>query len=250
MAKESVITAYFYNLEKCLRENDLTDKPHLIYNVDEKGVTIDHKPPFIVAGSDFPAQAVTSGKGKTVTIIGASSASGSAVPAYFVFPGKRMNLDLLNGASAGVNGTVSDNGWSNLVVFHKYLTEHFINFVPGRDHKVLLLLDGHKSHVSLTLADWAKQHNIVLSILPPHTSHLLQPLDVACYGPFQRMYHAQCHKFIRQTPAAITRYNICTIASKVYLRALSPGNLQSGFMKTGVYYLDRQAVPKTLHYAI
>ena len=88
LAKESVVMPYFDNLEKCLRKHDLLNKPHLIYNIDEKGVSIGLKPPFIVAGSGHPTQAVTSGKGKTVTIIGAGSASGAAVPAYFVFPGK------------------------------------------------------------------------------------------------------------------------------------------------------------------
>ena len=244
LAKESVVMSYFDNLEKCLRKHDLLNKPHLIYNIDEKGVSIEHKPPFIVAGSGHPTQAVTSGKGKTVTIIGAGSASGAAVPAYFVFPGKRMNFDLLKGATPGASGTVSDNGWSNLAVFHRYLTEHFIQFVPGRGSSLLLLLDGHKSHVSLTLADWAKKNNIVMFILPAHTSHILQPLDVACYGPFQRMYYAQCHKVMRQVSATITKYNICDIACKVYSKALSSENLQSGFMRTGIFPTDRTVVPK------
>ncbi|KAH3896206.1 hypothetical protein DPMN_020379 [Dreissena polymorpha] len=75
-------------------------------------------------------------------------------------------------------------------VFRKYLTEHFIHFVPGRgNHKILVLLDGHRSHVALTLDEWAKDNNVILYILPAHTSHILQPLDVGCYGPFQKMYH-------------------------------------------------------------
>jgi hypothetical protein len=246
MASEGVVMTYFDNLETCLQKNDLLDKPHLIYNVDEKGVSILHKPPHIVAGTNHPAQAVTSGKGDTVTIIGAGSASGSAIPPYFVFPGKKMNYDLLKGSSAGASGTVSDSGWSNMDVFRKYLTEHFIQFVPGRgDQKVLLLLDGHRSHVALTLAEWAKDNNVILYILPAHTSHILQPLDVGCYGPFQRMYHVQLHKYIRQTHAAITKYSIAEISCKVYNRALCADNLQSSFRRTGIYPLDRTVVPKS-----
>lgn len=135
-----------------------------------------------------------------------------------------MNADLLKGASPGASGTVSETGWSNTEVFRQYLTEHFLNFVPERTNKILLLLDGHQSHIALDIADWAESNNIVLFILPAHTSRLLQPLDVACYGPFQRMYYAQCHKGIRRTSAAITKYNLCEIASKVYSKALCSEN--------------------------
>ena len=76
--------------------------------------------PHIVTSADFCAQAATSGKGKTVTIIGAGSASGMAIPPYFIFAGKRMNVDLLTGASPGATGTVSETGWSSTEVFRKY----------------------------------------------------------------------------------------------------------------------------------
>ncbi|CAC5395354.1 unnamed protein product [Mytilus coruscus] len=36
----------------------------------------------------------------------------------------------------------------------------------------------------------------------------------------------------------ITRYNICGLACKGYLHALSPSNLQSAFIKTGIYPYD------------
>ena len=39
------------------------------------------------------------------------------------------------------------------------------------------------------------------------TSHLLQPLDVACFGPFERMYNNVYHKTMRLSPCYITRYS-------------------------------------------
>ncbi|XP_052258629.1 uncharacterized protein LOC127863270 [Dreissena polymorpha] len=245
MASEKMVSNFFESYQKCLQKHDLQDKRHLLYNIDEKGVSIDHKPPYIVASSNYPAQAVTSGKGKTVTIIGAGSASGTAVPPFFVFPGKRMNSDLWKGASPGASGTMSESGWSNTQVFIKYLTKHFIQFMPGRcESKILLLLDGHRSHVSLILAEWAKENGIILYVLLAHTSHLLQPLDVACYGPFQRIYHSRCHKIIRETSAAITQYNVCDIVCHVYHKALSAENLQVGFRKTGLFPLNKDAIPR------
>ena len=45
-----------------------------------------------------------------------------------------------------------------------------------------MLYDGHKSHSQLTLTDLVNKHNVILFVLPPHSSHLTQPLDVGVYN--------------------------------------------------------------------
>ena len=243
---DEVVENYFAELEKILIKYNLKDKPHLIFNVDEKGVTQDHKPPSIVAGTDYHPNAVTAGRSKTTTILGCGSAGGVAIPPFFVFAGKRMLPELMKGATPGAAGTVSDSGWSNGEVFRKYLEEHFLKFIPNRepDQHILLLLDGHRSHITIGLLDWAKAYNIVLFILPAHTSHVLQPMDVGCYGPFQKMYHDVCHKFTRTTSCTVTRNDVCSLVCKVYNRALSADNLYSAFMKTGISPFDRSVISK------
>ena len=155
-----------------------------------------------------------------------------------------MIPDLMTGASPGAAGTMTETGWSNSEVFRKYLQDHFVKFIPERDpdQHLLLLLDGHKSHISVDLLEWAKAKNIILFILPAHTLHILQPLDVSCYGPLQNIYNAQCHKLIRQNASAITRYNVCELACKAYTRALTAENLHSAFRKTGIFPLDRTVI--------
>ncbi|XP_061186996.1 uncharacterized protein LOC133195149 [Saccostrea echinata] len=243
MASSETVSKYFENLCNTLSKHDLYGKPHLIFNVDEKGISVDHKPPAVVGDSAYCPQSVTSGRGKTITILGGGSASGVSIPPFFVFPGKRMMPELLSGASPGASGTVSETGWSNGLIFRHYLEHHFLKFVPRDEGQILLLLDGHKSHVSVELVEWASQKGIIIFILPAHTSHVLQPMDVACYGPFQNIYNNQCHKLIRETAATITRYNICEVACKAYTKALSPENIQSGFRRTGIYPLCKDAVP-------
>ncbi|XP_045178154.2 uncharacterized protein LOC123538252 [Mercenaria mercenaria] len=244
MANEKNVNTYFDNLRGTLDQYDLHDKPHLIFNIDEKGISLDHKPPHIVHVHANPP-AVTTGKSKTVTVFGCGSASGVAIPPYFVFAGKRMNPDLLAGKCAGADGTVSETGWSNGAIFRHWIEHHFIKYIPGRTNEpVLLMLDGHKSHVSVGFAEWALEQNIVIFVLPAHCSHILQPFDVACFGPFQKIYNIQCHKLIRETSATICRYNVCELACKAYTKAVSPENLQSGFRKTGIYPLDKAAIPQ------
>ena len=198
-----------------------------------------------MSSSGVTPQAVTSGKSSTTTVIGCGNASGYAVPPFFIFCGKRLLPELLAGASPGVSAAMSDSGWSNSVIFREdYLTKHLIKFLPDRQkHPVLLILDGHKSHVSVGLAEWAKSENIILFVLPAHTSHILQPLDVSCYGPLQRIYDNICHKYTRESASTITRYNICDLACRAYGKAMCPANLQAAFRKTGIYPLQTDVIP-------
>ena len=108
----------------------------------------------------------------------------------------------------------------------------------GSSKNKLLLYDGHKSHIHPEIIEFARNHDITLFVLPPHTSHLLQPLDVACFGPLQKFYDQEAQKFLLQNPGrVISRYDVASVASKAYMKALSPSNLISAFRKTGIHPL-------------
>jgi len=55
----------------------------------------------------------------------------------------------------------------------------------------LLLCDGHDSHISAEFVCYCIQHGIFLHLLLPHSSHLLQPLDISCFGPLKKAVSAQ-----------------------------------------------------------
>jgi uncharacterized protein YlxP (DUF503 family) len=56
----------------------------------------------------------------------------------------------------------------------------------GKLQQRLLICDGHDSHISGSFISHCIQNYISLLILPPHTSHILQPLDVAIFGPLKK----------------------------------------------------------------
>ncbi|KAH3800498.1 hypothetical protein DPMN_154131 [Dreissena polymorpha] len=59
---------------------------------------------------------------------------------------------------------MSDSGFVNSGLFETYLMVHFAKHASldrSSQKPVLVLYDGHKAHLSLTLADWAKDHNVV-----------------------------------------------------------------------------------------
>lgn len=240
---EPVLKAYFTELENVLTSNGLLDQPANIWNLDETGIVTEHSPTNVLCLKGNKPQAISSSRGKTVTIIAGGNAAGNRIPPFYVFPGKRWMDDLLQDASPGSKGTVTESGWSNSMVFLHYMEHHFLKHVPTSALPTLVMLDGHKSHVNLTLRDWGKEHNIVFFLLPPHTSHVTQPLDVGCFGPLKKAYYTECQAFLRSIPGLqINRYNVAKLSSKAYNKALTPDNLIASFKKTGIYPLQRHAI--------
>jgi hypothetical protein len=77
---------------------------------------------------------------------------------------------------------VSDNGWTNNelgVEWLKHFNAHTKTRVVGA--RRLLVLDGHESHHSLEFQELCKENNIYTLCMPPHSSRLLQPLDVGFF---------------------------------------------------------------------
>ncbi|XP_053387223.1 uncharacterized protein LOC128551009 [Mercenaria mercenaria] len=215
-ATRDAVDNYFTELKRILVKYDLEDKPNRIFNVDEKGLNTDHKPPQVVAGKFNKTQAVTSGKSKTTTVIGCVNGIIQQAPPFFIFPGAHMIDGLMEGFTPGSKGTVSPTGWSNTEIFCRYMKDHLLKYLPSRDNDhVLVLFDGHKSHCSLGLKEWAKSQKIILFVLPPHCSHILQPLDVSCFGPFEFAWNSACKKYMRESGGRlITRYDVCQLAFK------------------------------------
>ena len=162
-----------------------------IFNVDESGLTVVHKPRKVLPNRrQKQVGRITSGeKGETMTVICAFSPSGMYVPPMLIYKRKRMTELLMKDSPPGSIGACSANGWIDSSLFVKWLN-HFVEVVkPTQEKKVLLIMDGHSSHKSLEAFDFARQHGVVRISLPPHTTHRMQPLDRTFYGPLKAHYN-------------------------------------------------------------
>jgi len=166
-----------------------------------------------------------------------------------VFPGIRWCEGLLDGCASGAGAGMSESGFVKRDLFETYITEHFAKYAgieKGSNRPTTLILyDGHKSHISLTLTQWAREHSVVLFVLPPHSSHLTQPLDVAVFGPMKQYYYRECMPYMHNNPGInITRYDVANLSAKPYVKAFSPENLASAFRKAGIYPFDTSKICK------
>lgn len=92
----------------------------------------------------------------------------------------------------------------------------------------LLVLDGHQSHLTKEFVGYCDEQRIHLLAIPPHTSHLLQPLDVVLFQPFKH-YHRQAVEMAVQT--GCTNFN--TVEFLHALRGVRTATFKESSIKSG-----------------
>ncbi|WAR04799.1 hypothetical protein MAR_020660 [Mya arenaria] len=80
----------------------------------------------------------------------------------------------------------SKNGWMDDDIGERWFDEVFLQFC-GPERPQLLILDGHSSHETLGILMRAMEENIHILSLPPHTTHIPQPLDKTVFGPVRKI---------------------------------------------------------------
>nr|CAD7205025.1 unnamed protein product [Timema douglasi] len=68
----------------------------------------------------------------------------------------------------------------------------------GDERRVILFYDGHSTHVGLQLIEIARKENIAIVKLPPHSSYLLQPLDLCVFKSLKTEWDAALVRWQRQ----------------------------------------------------
>lgn len=230
------VSTFFTKLKEVQERESFT--PERIYNVDETGMSTVHNPSNVIAtkGAKQVGHMTSGERGVNVTMISAVNAIGNSVPPAFVFPRVHFKDHMLQGAPPGSIGFAHISGWSNTEIFARYL-QHFIKHSkPTIDNKILLILDNHKSHVSVECLNLAKDSGIVLLTFPPHTSHKLQPLDRGVFGPLKKYYNTSCGEWLLSNCGRpMTIYEVSECVGRAYPLAFSPQNIISGFRVAGVF---------------
>ena len=78
------------------------------------------------------------------------------------------------------------------------------------------------------------EHAIDLLVLPPHTSHKLQPLDVSVFSPLKRALAAETDAASRLDSGRIQRVDWTNMYIRAREKAFTLSNIQSGWKATGL----------------
>jgi hypothetical protein len=107
-------------------------------------------------------------------------------------------------------------------------------------------MDGHGSHITANVIAHCIEHAIDLLILPPYTSHVLQPLDVSVFSPLKRALASETATALRLDSGRIPRIEWTSMYIRARERALRSSNIVSGWKATGLWPLSPIAVLQKL----
>ena len=243
---EEIINNYFRDLESVLEEVGLKDIPAKIWNLDETGISLDHKSPKVLASASERAFYVSAGKSPTTTLISAVSALGQTLPPYMIFKGQRVTPGMKEGTVPGTVFTSSESGWINSTIFLDFFKNHFLKNIKERP--LILFYDGHATHYTADVISAARDDNVHLFVLPPHSSHLLQPLDVTVFSPFKNKLRHCVHKWMAGHPTrVITRDELPGLICQAIQGSMTVPTIMSGFRATGIFPFNKDVVrPKVV----
>jgi hypothetical protein len=165
-------------------------------------------------------------------------ADGSVVPPLVIFKAKNLSTQWI---PASIHGNwrfnCNSKGWTSNMHGLDWLKRCFD---PETCDKAageyrLLICDGHNSHITAEWIAHCMENNILLMILPPHTSHLTQPLDVGVFGALKKQMAVEIEPLVRTGIARIQKVEWLTAFVIAHDKAVSAKNILSGFRGTGIH---------------
>ena len=130
-----ILSNFFGKLGEVYGKLNLLTKPMQIFNCDETGVSIVHKPGKVLAqlGRRNVYSITSAERGKTHTILSCVSASGNVIPPMMVYPRKRAVPDKLKvGAVHDTFFCVSESGWINADLWNGWIFSFRISLPPDQ----------------------------------------------------------------------------------------------------------------------
>ena len=219
-----------------------------VYNFDETGFLMGIIGRTLVVTSSerrSNTKLIQPGNREWVTCIQGVNAQGWATPPFLVFKGKFHLSSWYEDGRIPYDWriAVSPNGWTTNEVTLEWL-KHFDKFT--RMKKVggyrLLVLDGHESHHSDAFEEYCRTNNILTLCMPAHSSHLLQPLDVGCFGPLKKAYGRQIEDLVRARITHISKEDFLPAFQRAFQLAMTESNVQAGFRGSGLVPYDPETV--------
>jgi len=237
---------YFRKLQKLIRKHNL--KPEDIFKLDEKGFIIgmSAKAKVICRVGRRPPRVTQDGTREMLTVIECCCAALYMLPSFVIFKGVAQYMGWHSETSdPDALFACSPNGWTDDELALEWLY-HFDRCTKerkgGNGRTRLLILDGHRPHITLEFCQYAVDNNIELLCFPPHSTHLLQPLDVGLFSPLQKYYGKAADDHIRQTRTGVLKGTFWRFYAAACRQAYTKQNIKSAWRKTGIHPFNPDAV--------
>jgi hypothetical protein len=219
-----------------------------IWNFDETGFLMGMiTSGKVVTGSQRHGKpkSVQPGSREWITVIQAINAEGQAIEPFIIGAGQYHLANWYQEATLPDGWVIatSQNGWTDNELGLEWL-KHFDRSTSKRTNSRyrLLILDGHESHHSADFERYCEANKIITLCMPAHSSHLLQPLDVGCFGPLKKAYGREIEHLIRRSITHISKTEFFPAFYAAFQVAITESNIRGGFRGAGLAPFDPERV--------
>lgn len=189
------VMQYFNNLRETMEKYHIT--PENLWNMDETGfsVGIGGKRNIVVTKNMAPKNHYIASESdrESLTVTECISDAGAVIAPMIVFKGENILAKMTrNDLPPGTLFNISKSGYVDDIItlqWAEYFNKRTLNHRREGVWR-LLLVDGHGSHSTVSFIEYMLANQIIVVKMPPHLTHLLQPLDLKVFSPYKE-FHRQ-----------------------------------------------------------
>ena len=243
LTKEDIET-FFKNLTCSLEGVE----PENIFNYDETNFTDDPKASQCICrpGRRRHERVMAHSK-MAFSVMFCGSATGVHLPPMVVYKAKNMYEGWKSKAIPNAVYESTESGWFDMRTFEIWFDQIFLPHVKNncKDGPKVLIGDNLGSHFSPRVIELCIENGIRFMTLPPNSTHICQPLDVAVFRPMKSLWRTCLSDWRAESrlSGTIPKEVFPTLLARVFYK-LKPDNLISGFRATGIWPLDSTPVLK------
>lgn len=238
---EEDLKKWFESIRRYLEEQGLLDvlnDPNRIFNTDESAFYLQPNTGKVLVRKGEKNVYNSAGDEKeNLTALLTTNAAGFVAPPMIVFPYERLPVLIVNSVPNGWGIGRSETGWMNAKTFFEYITNVFNPWLI--DHNipkpVLFFLDGHRSHMTLHLANFCKDNGIEIIALYPNSTHLIQPMDVAVFRPLKTYWKYQTSQWKIDNPGRRFKKEDFAPNLDIAVKKITKDTIKNGFRKSGLF---------------
>ena len=159
---------------------------------------------------------------------------------------ERFYTDLGDNVLVGLSNT----GYTNDELYYQYII-HFdqqLKKTQRGAHRILLC-DGCGRYITREILEFCEQQLIHMFVLPPHTSHILQPLDVMLFQPLKHFHAKAVDKATRTGCSDFNKLEFLAAIHGIRQQTFKKNSILSSFRECGIVpYNPQMAIDKVQEY--
>nr|CAH7719079.1 unnamed protein product [Callosobruchus chinensis] len=202
-------------------------------------------------GCKYPERIMNSTK-SNISVMFCGNANGNSLPPYIIYKAEHLWTTWTENGPEGVRYNRTKQGWIDGATLEDWFSTHLLPVIKKQEGTKVVIGDNLSSHVSLSVLKLCEENDIKFICLPPNSSHLTQPLDLAYFRPLKIKWR----QVLTEWKQSESGKSVSTLPKDIFPRLLKKAldniephvreNIKAGFKKADIYPISKDEVLKRL----